>query len=120
MATQLGWEDLIKESKEMTARAREMWRDWKTGKISDKQFEESYWMRFKNTKSEKDIIVRPEESYIIDTLETNAANARGWGYYYGAGFQDSVETIKKLEKAKEFYKKIEDAPSEEEKWKLKS
>ncbi len=119
MATQLGWEDLVKESKEMTTRAREMWRDWKTGKISDQKFEESYWVRFKKAKSEKDIIVRPEESYIIDTLETNAANARGWGYYYGRGFEDSVETIKKLEKAKEFYKKLEEATSEEEKWKLK-
>src|SRR3989344_1052688 len=118
MTTQLGWEDLINEAKEMTARAREVWRDWKSGKISEKEFKESYWTKFEHVKSEKDIDVRPEEAYIIDTLETHAANAKGWAHYYGGSFDDTVERVKKLNKAMEFYQKIEDTVEPEEKWKL--
>ena len=118
VATQLGWEDLIKEAKEMTARAREVWRDWKSGKISEKEFKESYWTKFENVKSEKDIEVKPEEAYIIDTLETQAANAKGWAHYYGGNFDENVEIVKKLNKAMEFYEKIEKTVDPEEKWKL--
>lgn len=118
LTTQLGWEELVVEAKEMTARAREVWRDWKSGKISEKEFKESYWTKFENVKNEKDIDVRPEEAYIIDTLETQAANAKGWAHYYGGSFDDTVERVKKLNKAMEFYKKMEESVEPEEKWKL--
>ncbi len=116
---QMTWEDMQTEAKEMTERAREVWRDWKKGTLSKEDFEKSYWVRFKDAYSEENISVRPEEAFIISTLETNAANSRGWAHYYGAGFNEAVENIKKLEKALEFYQKIEDATSEDEKWKLK-
>ncbi|MBI2146018.1 sugar phosphate isomerase/epimerase [Candidatus Woesearchaeota archaeon] len=119
VVNELEWKDLVHESKEMTERAREIWRDWKSGKVNEKEFSQSYWVRFKNVNNEKDIEVRPEEAYIISTLETNAANSRGWAHYYGAGFDEAVESVKKLRRALEFYQKIEDATSEEEKWKLK-
>ncbi len=116
---QLGWEDLQKEAEQMTLRAKEVWKNWKSGKISEEEFNNSYWIRFKDMKSEDEIKVRPEEAYIISTFETNAANSRGWAHYYGGSFDEHVENINKLKKAHEFYKKIEDETDEEEKWKLK-
>jgi len=115
---QLNWDDLIYEAKEMTDRAKEAWREWKSGKISDKDFEKSYWARFRNVKDESKIRVRAEEAYIISTLETNAANSRGWAHYYGGSFDDYVDNMKKLKKAYEFYKKIEETIDPEEKWRL--
>jgi len=114
----LEWDDLKKEAKEMTHRAKEVWRDWKSGKISKKEFDDSYWTRFKSVDNEKEIKVRPEEAFIISTLETNAANSRGWGYYYGAGFKDNVDNLKKLNKALKLWEKIEAETDEEEKWQL--
>ncbi|PIN75938.1 hypothetical protein COV17_03375 [Candidatus Woesearchaeota archaeon CG10_big_fil_rev_8_21_14_0_10_36_11] len=118
---QLTWDDLVKESEQMTKRAQEVWRAWKEkgGKESDKDFEKSYWGRFKNAKSVGEIKVRPEEAYIISTLETNAANSRGWAYYYGGSFDEHIENMIKLRKAYDFYKKIEDETDEDEKWRLK-
>jgi sugar phosphate isomerase/epimerase len=118
-ARQLDWNDLKQEAVEMTNRAREIWQDWKSGKINEHEFQESRWTRFKDAENINEINVRPEEAFMISTLETNAANSRGWAYYYGAGFKDSVEQLKKLQKAYDLYKKIEDATDEEEKWKLK-
>ena len=86
--------------------------------ISPEEFEKSYWTKFKDVHNEDEIVVRPEESYIISTLETNAANSRGWAYYYGSGFDESIENIKKLRKAYDIYKKIEEATDEDEKWRL--
>ncbi len=118
MVTQLTWDELKTEAEEMTKRAREIWRDYKNGKMSEKDFKESHWVRFKEAKSEKDIEVKPEEAYIIDSLETNAANARGWAYYYGGSFDEDVDAMKKLRKALEFYKKLESEIDPAEKWKL--
>lgn len=115
---QMSWEDFKREAKEMTERAKKFWQDWKEGKINEEEFNRSYWRRFKNSLSEKEIEVRPEEAFIIGTLETNAANARGWSYYYGRGFSEKVETIQKLKKAKELYQKLEEDIPEDEKWKL--
>lgn len=115
---QLTWDDMKNEATEMTQRAREVWRDWRQGKLSEEEFRKSYWLRFKDAKDEHEIQVRPEEAFIISTLETNAANSRGWAYYYGAGFKDSVDDIKKLRDAYQFYKKLEEATDPEEKWKL--
>jgi hypothetical protein len=119
MTRQLGWNELKEEAHHMTARAKEVWNDWKSGKISQKEFDRSYWVRFRDAENEKDINVRPEEAYIISTFETNAANSRGWAYYYGADFDQSVEDIKKLREAKKFYERIEEETDEDEKWKLK-
>jgi hypothetical protein len=119
MSEYLGWDDLEAEAKEMTKRAREVWKDWKNGDMSDEDFAQSNWTRFKNAEDESEIKVRAEEAYIITTLETNAANSRGWAYYYGADFSESVEELKKLEKALDFYKKLEETVDPEEKWKLK-
>ena len=118
LTRQMDWNDLTLEAKEMTTRAREVWRKWKSGEMSEEEFKKSYWTRFQEVQSEEEIKVRPEEAYIISTFETNAANSRGWAYYYGAGFKDAVDSIQKLEKAYTLYKKIEDATDEEEKWKL--
>jgi sugar phosphate isomerase/epimerase len=119
MATQLNWDDLKRESDEMTARAQEVWKDWKSGKISEKEFNDSYWVRFKDATSKEDINVRREEAYIISTLETNAANSRGWAHYYGTGFDEAVESVKKLRKAYTFYREIEDAATDEERERMK-
>jgi len=119
MVDQLDWDDLKKEAIEMTERAKEVYRDWKAGKMSEEEFKKSYWTRFKDAPSESEIKVRPEEAYIISTLETNAANSRGWAHYYGSGFNEAIDSIKKLRKAYQFYKELEEATDEEEKWKLK-
>ncbi len=116
---QMGWEELEKEAVEMTTRARQAWKEWKAGRVSDKEFDDSAWLRFKDAKSEQEVVVRPEEAYIMATLETNAAHSRGWATSYGGNYDEYVEAIKKLRKARELYGKIEEATSEEEKWKLK-
>ena len=116
---QMGWEELKKESEEMTQRAKQSWKDWKAGKISEEEFNKTQWVRFKEAKSEQEVLVRPEEAYVIATLETNAANSRGWAVYYGGNYDEYVDGIKKLRKAREIYKKIEDSTNDEEKWKLK-
>ncbi|MBI2665295.1 hypothetical protein HYX12_01575 [Candidatus Woesearchaeota archaeon] len=118
MVELLDWNDLKKEADEMTLRAKEVWRDWKAGKITEDQYQKSNWVRFMDVDNEKDIEIRPEEAYIITTLQTNAANSRGWAYYYGADFQESVEELKTLRRAYEFYKKLEDTTNPEDKWKL--
>jgi hypothetical protein len=113
----IGWDGFVNEAEEMTERARSFWRKHK-GK-SEKEWKDTLWYRFRDAKSENEVKIRPEEAYIVGTLETQAAHARGWAYTYGSGFEEDIEKIKKLKKAKEFYKKLEDATSEEEKWQLK-
>ena len=119
VVAELEWKDLVNESKEMTERARELWRDWKSGKRGEKEFNQSYWSRFKNVEQEKEIEIRPEEAYIISTLETNAANSRGWAHYYGGSFDEHVDNVKKLREALKFHEKLEEATDPEERWKLK-
>ncbi len=117
MVKKLTWEDIKREAQDMTIRAKEIVADYRSGKMSERDFKNSFWIRFKDTPVDQ-IKVRPEEAYIISTLETNASNSRGWGYYYGAGFEGNIERIKKYEKALEFYKKLDAATDPEEKWKL--
>lgn len=111
------WNDFVKESDKFTKRAREFWKDHPDP--NDPAWGSVPWWRFRNAKSENDINVKPEEAYVLATLETNAANSRGWAYYYGSGFSQDVEQIKKLKKAYEIYKKIEEGVPPEEEWKLK-
>ncbi|MEW5896820.1 MAG: TIM barrel protein [Nanoarchaeota archaeon] len=113
----MSWDDFKEEAKEMTDRAREFWRKYKND--PEKVWKESPWYKFRNIGNEKEIKIRPEEAYIIGTLETNAANSRGWAFYYSTDFDRHVETVRKLEKAKELYKQIEEAAEPGEKWKLK-
>jgi len=104
----------------MTSRARDEWKKWKDGQLTEKQKKESLWIRFFNPEiTEEQVVIRPEEAYIVSTLETNAANSRGYALYYGGQFKEMVENKKRLEKAREVYKKIDDATSPKEKWKLK-
>lgn len=114
----MGWDDLVEESKEMTQRAKEFWNVHRHDK-DDSAWKQSSWLRFRETKSENEVKIRPEEAYVIAALETNAANSRGWAVYYGGQFDEIVDSVKKLEKAKEFYQKIEETTDPEEKWKLK-
>jgi len=117
---QMGWSELVDESQQMTLRAQEDWDKWKSGKMTSEEIKNSRWSRFFKPDISKDQVkILPEEAYIISTLETNAANSRGWATYYYGNFQENIEHLKKLEKAREFYKKIEETTSEEEKWKLK-
>ncbi len=116
---QMDWDELKDEAKVMTEEARELWQKWKRGEISDEKFKETTWGRFIKAKSADEVEVRPEEAYIIATLETNAANSRGWAFYYSTDFEKHVEAIKKLKKAKEFYDKIKEETDPEEQWRLK-
>src|SRR3989338_3826691 len=107
---QMDWEKMKEEASEMTKRAREEWKKWKSGKLTDEEKKSSLWRErvFKDTiKDEKQIEVKPEEAYIISTLETNAANSRGWSLQYGGNFEEYIDRVKKLKKAKELYVKIE-------------
>ena len=124
---QMGWEDLIEEAQDMTKEARKDWELWdRKGRPTMEQIEQdedlrkSNWVRFMKPgfDSTTNITVKPEEAYIIASLETTAAQARGWSMYHGGSFDKQIEKMKKLKKAKEFYQRIEDATSEEEKWKL--
>ncbi len=116
--TQMGWEDLVKESKELTERARKFWRENK-GKSSD-VWQKEIWTRFKDAKSEDEIKIQPEEAYVIASMETNAAHARGWALQYGGAFDEEIDRIKKLKKARALYEKIEEAATEEERELLKT
>ena len=107
---QMDWTKMTEEAGEMTKRAREEWRNWKAGKLTDENKKKSLWRErvFKDTITKEDqIVVKPEEAYIISTLETNAANSRGWSIQYGGNFAEYIDRVKKLKKAKELYTKIE-------------
>ncbi len=118
---QMTWKELKEEADEFTTRARVEWQSWQKrgGKEDDTEFKKSFAYRFHGAKDEKDIQVRPEEAYIMAHLETTAAQARGWARYQFGNFDESIENLKKLEKARELYKQMEDESSEEEKLRLK-
>jgi sugar phosphate isomerase/epimerase len=105
------WEDFERDAEEMTREARKFWRE---NKNNPEKWKDSPWARFQHATSENEIEIRPEEAYAIATLETNAAQARGWAYHYQEGFEKDLERIAKLRKAREIYKKIEDAATTEE------
>ncbi|MBI2662238.1 hypothetical protein HYX11_02155 [Candidatus Woesearchaeota archaeon] len=99
----LKWEDMEQEAKEMTQRAREFWGKNK-GKGED-VWKKDIWWRFKDVKSLDEVKIRPEEAYVIASLETNAANSRGWAMNYGSHYQEHIDSIRNLSEQK---KKIED------------
>ncbi|MFH1829030.1 MAG: TIM barrel protein [Nanoarchaeota archaeon] len=119
---QMDWNDLVVEAKEMTQRVRDEFKSWDN--MSKKEKDNSIWRERiinakKNGLKSDQIEVRPEETYIIATLETNAGNSRGWALQYGGNFNENIKMIKKLEKARELYKKLEEETDPEERWKLK-
>ncbi len=114
---QLGWDDLKNEADGMTNEARQFWEQ--NQNAPDSVWEASPWKRFQQAKNADEVKIRPEEAYIIATLETNAANSRGWSFQYSGNYDEYIETIKKLEKAKELYQKVKETTDPEEHWKLK-
>lgn len=111
------WERFRREARERTEEAR---RFWQKNKDKPDAFEGTFFWQFKDAKSENDIVVAPEEAYVQATLETNAANAKGWALYYGGDFTKELEQVNKLKKARELYEKIEEeAKKTGDEWKLK-
>ncbi len=115
---QYGWPELTEEAKEMTAEAKEDFRKWKQASPEEKKKIESrsLWARFlKPSIVEEEISVRPEEAYIVATLETQAGNARGWALQYSRGFEDEVESVRRFKSALKVYERMEKATVPEEK-----
>jgi hypothetical protein len=110
------WDRFIEEAKDRTKEAREF---WQKNKGNPDAWDQSIYWQFRNAKSEDEIVVDPEEAYVQATLETNAANAKGWALYYGGSFGSNLEEVQKLEKAMKIYEKIEAGVSKDEEWKLK-
>jgi len=65
-----------------------------------------------------DEYVLPEEAFIHATLETNAANSRGWAYYYGAGFEKYAIEAQKARESLKFYEKLEKELPKDELFKI--
>ncbi|MDP3734667.1 MAG: TIM barrel protein [Nanoarchaeota archaeon] len=116
---QMKWDDLEEEAKEMTERARQEWKQWKRGEISDQKFKDSRWGRFAEARNIDDVQVRPEEAYVLATYETNASNSKGWALRYGGDFEDMISSVKKLKDAKKFYAQLKETTDSNEQWKLK-
>jgi hypothetical protein len=60
----------------------------------------------------------PEEAFLRATLETQAGHSRGWALQYGLETQSYIDSINAIEKAIDFYKKLDESIPEEEKWKI--
>ena len=60
----------------------------------------------------------PEESFIQSTLETQEGHSRGWALQYGHETQEWIDSINAIDKAIEYYKKLDKSIPEEEKWKI--
>jgi len=118
------WDKMKEEAKLMTQRAKEEFGRWSSLSESEKQkslWREKIKVALAGTIGGGSIEVKPEEAYVIATLETNAAHARGWALQYAEGFQEEVKTLNKLSEALKFYKEIEEQAarvSPEEKQKL--
>ncbi len=113
----VSWDYIEKEAQEMTKRARRFWKDKQVGKEKT-SWEESIWLRFKDVRSEEEIQVRPEEAALVLNTEMKEASNRGYALYHQGEFEDNLKKMEKLQKAKEFYKKLEAATDPEERWKL--
>ena len=113
------WKAMEKEAEEMTERAKADWRKWKSGRMTGEEIKESIWSRFlKEGINENQINVKPEEAYVISSMETSASQAKGFAHYYGGDFDEHVHNLKRLRKAREFYEKLEKETDPEEKWRL--
>ena len=118
----LEWKDLEKEAVEFTERARSQFRKWDGMSNQEREksiFRERIQHAIDNGYGESDLEIKPEEAYVIATLETNAAHSRGWAYQYGGQFDDLVKRVKKLRDAEKFYKAIEEEADPSQKERLK-
>ncbi len=100
------FDDFRREAQEHTEWNKNHWRELKGKQWYD---DEMYYYNG---------IIHPDESFIHATLESNEGHARGWAGYYAQGAKSEFELLKKLEKAKEFYEKLDKSVPEEEKWKI--
>ena len=62
--------------------------------------------------------IYPEEAFLRATLETQEGHSRGWALQYGIEAQTHIENVAKLDKAIEFYNKLNESIPPEEKWKI--
>lgn len=62
--------------------------------------------------------ITPEEAFLQATTETQEAISKGWAGNYAQRLDRDFELLEKLRKSREYYQKVEEATSEEEKWKL--
>lgn len=60
----------------------------------------------------------PEEAFLRATLETQEGHSRGWALQYGEETQTWIDAISAIDKAIEYYKKLDESIPEEEKWKI--
>ncbi len=60
----------------------------------------------------------PEEMFMRATLETQEGYARGWALQLGKAAADDIDHLKKIDKAIEFYNKLDKSIPESEKWKI--
>jgi len=60
----------------------------------------------------------PEEAFLHATLETNEGHSRGWALQYGEETQTWIDSIKAIDKAIEYYEKLDESIPEKEKWKI--
>ena len=111
------WNHFEKEAERLTKQAREFWKNKHTGKET-KEWEDTPWLRFKQVDSEKDIRIKPEEAFFIADAELQEAVHRGTSVRYGGQFDEMIERMGKMKKAREFYQKVEAETDEEERWKL--
>ncbi len=62
--------------------------------------------------------VYPDEMFLRATLETQEGHSRGWALQYGQETQTFITAINAIDKAIEYYKKLDESIPEEEKWKI--
>ena len=62
--------------------------------------------------------VYPEESFLRATLETQEGHSRGWALQYGLETQNWIDSLNAIDKAIEYYHKLDESIPEEEKWKI--
>ena len=60
----------------------------------------------------------PEEMFLRATLEMQEGHSRGWSLQYGLATQQHIDRLNKIDKAMDFYKKLDESIPENEKWKL--
>ncbi len=85
-------------------------KNWKKIKKTDKEwYEDPQWYYEK---------IYPEEQFLHATLETNEGHSRGWALQYGHETQQWIESINAIDKAIEYYEKLDKSIPEEEKWKI--
>ena len=91
------WGLIKDEAKEMTEQAKEEWKKWREGKLTVKQIDESIWKRFFNEEiKENEVVVEPEEAYVMQAFLTNAANTRGWAQEYSNRYEDALQKLNKI------------------------